>query len=126
MYEFTNKVSYVLERLKLSYSQVGQRAILAAKNEGVDYKAVSHAFRAGYQALHIYKDGDFSYPLPENEFIMKVKKGEISFNEFSPILEELVDEVIDLSEKSDLPEKVDQEFVDSFILKCYKHVLTDE
>ena len=119
-YQTTNQVGYVCEQLTKMYDSYGNRAKQAETNDGVDFKALSHALRAGYQARDIYKHGDFKYPLDETDFILAVKKGELGYkSEIAPVLEELVDEVNILAENSKLPSKVNKSFWDKFILDVY-------
>lgn len=122
MYQSTNTVQYTVDRLQQMYDGYGHRAKLAEQNEGVDWKAMSHALRAGYQARDIYREGDFSYPLKETEFLKQVKAGKLSFDQVANELESLVAEIENLSENSNLPEQVDQEFWNSWLLRVYaKH-----
>ena len=119
-YQSTNSVGYVIEQLQKVWDSYGHRAKQAKENDGVDWKAMSHALRAGYQARDIYMNGDFEYPLKETEFLLKVKKGELDYTtEVAPELERLVDEVNKLSETSTLPEKVDVQFWEEFLLDAY-------
>ena len=101
------------------YDSYGERAKLAEKNEGVDWKAISHAFRAGYQLRGIYKYGDFTYPLDENSFILDVKQGKLDFKDVSHKLEELMTGLEDLSDNSCLPEKPDVEYWTNWVEKLY-------
>lgn len=119
-YQMTNQVSYVLPRLRTMYDSYGERAKLAEKNEGVDWKAISHALRAGYQLKAIYEDGDFKYPLKESEFLLKVKQGLVDFNEVAPVLEQLVGDVERLADESKLPVAPDEEFWYDFVYKLYE------
>lgn len=119
MYQSTNTVLYVIDRLQLMYDGYGHRAKLAEQNQGVDWKAMSHALRAGYQARDIYKEGDFSYPLKETEFLKQVKQGVLDFDKVADELERLVDEIEKLSENSNLPEHVDTDFWDKWLLRVY-------
>lgn len=97
--------------------EYGDRAKQAEANEGIDWKAVSHAFRAAYQTRAIFRDGDFTYPLPETEYLKAVKSGKLHFkNEVAPALDALMDEVEVLSKTSSYPERVDREKVDSLLL----------
>lgn len=121
MYQSTNTVLYTIERLQQMYDGYGHRAKLAEQNEGVDWKAMSHALRAGYQARDIYRDGDFSYPLKETEFLKQVKQGKLDFAQVGSELERLVAEIEKLSENSNLPEHVDTEFWDKWLLRVYAH-----
>jgi hypothetical protein len=95
----------------------GDRARQAEENKGVDWKAVSHAFRAAYQVKHILVDGGYTYPLPETEFIKRVKSGAMHFaNEVGPQLDNLMEELEALSEASTLPTKVDRSYWDAWLV----------
>ncbi len=120
-YDLSTKVSYVSEQLKLKYNSYGERARMAENNEGIDWKAISHAIRAGLQLKEIYQTGDLQYPLKDREFILEVKKGQLDFTTIvQPYLEHLVDEIEDMAEVSELPNKVNRkESVENFILMCY-------
>lgn len=120
MYQSTNKVQYTIDRLQEMYDGYGHRAKLAEQNQGVDWKAMSHALRAGYQARDIYQYGDFSYPLKETEFLKQVKTGQLSFDVVSAELVRLVEEIEKLSEVSTLPSHVDAVFWNNWLLTVYK------
>lgn len=87
----------------------GARAEAAARNEGVDWKAVSHALRAAYELRAIYTHGDIRFPLPEARYLRDVKQGKLDFlTEVGPELEASVAVVEYLSSVSQLPEQVDR------------------
>lgn len=66
----------------------GARAEAAKNNDGIDWKAVSHALRAGYQICDLFNSGEIVFPLKEAEYLMKVKAGELDFiSEVQPELE---------------------------------------
>lgn len=117
------RIWYAKSTLEQIFSQYGERTRLAKINESVDWKALCHAFRAGYQTLHILTDGGFEYPLQESQFLMQVKKGELHFLDIEPKLTELVDLVNKLSHESDLPDEVDRKFWDNFIVDVYGKVI---
>jgi len=127
MYEDNVFIEYALERVTAAYNQYGARARQAEKNEGVDWKAVSHAFRAGYQLRSILAQGTFAYPLWETDYIKKVKAGQLDFKtEVSPQLEALVEEIESLVAVSTLPEKVDQKAWDKWLLSTYHNELIED
>lgn len=110
------RCSYYVPMLEAFVKNYGHRANLAEANQGIDWKAVSHAFRAAYQVRGILRDGEFSYPLPDTDFIKLVKGGTLDFlTQVAPSLDILMDEVEQLSEASTLPERVDQEWVDAWL-----------
>ena len=107
-------------RVSLMIEGYGARVALAERNEGIDWKAVSHALRAGYQLRDIFVQGDFKYPLSETEFILQVKKGGLNFiEEVCPVLDELLEELEELSLNSLLPQKIDTSFWDNYLLSIY-------
>ncbi len=108
----------MLEKFTQNY---GDRAKQAEQNAGVDWKAVSHAFRAGYQVKHILTHGGYSYPLPETDYLIRVKNGELHFrDEVGPALDALMDELEVLTTQSTLPEKVDREYWDNWLVSVLK------
>lgn len=113
------EMKYSLEKLDAEY---GERARKAEANEGVDWKALSHALRGGLQLQEIYSSGDLKYPLAQAPLIKKIKAGELPFKEVQDILETTVDAVERLAhqaEKNGLPKKVDMKFWDDFVEKVY-------
>jgi hypothetical protein len=98
----------------------GERARMAAANEGIDWKAVSHALRAAMQVKQILTEKTLTLPFKESEatFLRMVKQGKLDYQKtVAPELEHLMEEVEALSLKSDLPENVDRKFWDKFIIK---------
>lgn len=112
----TAKCSVYIDPLSKFIENYGHRAQLAERNEGIDWKAVSHAFRAGYQVRSILVNNDFGYPLEETALIIRVKRGEMPYSDAGPLLDHLLDEIMDLREKSTLPTKVDRSFFDEWLL----------
>lgn len=119
MYKDNNQIHKIYILVSNAFNKMGERAKLAEKNEGVDWKAMSHALRAGYQARDIFLYGDFDYPLNETKFILDVKLGKLDFKtEVAPVLEKLVIEVKELSAKAKLPE-ICLEDMDVFLFEIY-------
>jgi hypothetical protein len=114
-FQETAKTAYVRERLQVFIDKYGERAKMAETNQGVDWKAVMHAFRAGYQMRAILRDGGFEYPLPETSHLLEIRGGDVPYIVAGPQLEDLIDEVERLAESSVLPEKSNQEWADSFV-----------
>lgn len=112
------------EYAKIGFSkfeqEYGKRAKMAATNEGIDWKAVSHAFRAAYQMRELLTEGTITFPLPGAEYIKKIKYGELNYNDISPILEDLIEEVKQLKDKSSLPEKPDYNFWEGWLCEIVK------
>ncbi|UYE95068.1 hypothetical protein [Escherichia phage vB_EcoM-pJBB] len=116
----TNKeFNAILVKLEENY---GERARKAEANEGIDWKALSHACRGGLQLLEIYKTGDLVYPLQDAPFILDVKLGKHTFKTVQEFLEDIVDQVEHASEqaaKNGMQQKVDMSFWDDFLEQVY-------
>ena len=117
----TVTVEYAYDVLKKFWNDYGHRAELAAKNEGIDWKAVSHALRAAYMVAEMLSVGTITLPLPAAEFVRNVKLGLYDYKKtVAVILEILMNQIEQLSELSNLPEKVDRKFVDTWLLNTIK------
>jgi hypothetical protein len=126
-FQLSNSIGYVKQAMETILNSYGQRAKLAEKNEGIDWKAVSHALRAGYQARAIYSQGGFQYPLAETPFLMGVKMGRLDWNtEVQPVLDALVDEVDALAEVSDYPDTVDMKFWDNWLYQKHMAIIKED
>lgn len=119
-YAFTMKVHELHTRITDTLTQYGDRARLAQVNEGVDWKALSHALRAAYQMRSIYEDHDFEYPLKQTHFIKLVKAGEVDFSEVKRVLEEVLARVEELAKVCNLPKHADKAYWDQWLLHVYK------
>lgn len=123
-YQDTLTLGKLFEHVQGIYDEYGDRAKQAKANEGVCWKEVSHALRASYQMLGILQDGDFEYPLPQSDFLLAVKTGQLDFvTEVQPELDNVIIQVERLAETSKLPETVDRNYWDQWLLDVYKEYL---
>jgi len=115
---FVREYLPVLERFIEEY---GSRARLAELNQGVDWKAVSHAFRIAYQIRAILRNGGFTYPLAETAYLRELKTGNLHFtNEVSPRLETLIEEVEALAKVTALPTEVNRTATRNLLYKLLR------
>lgn len=112
----TTHIRFHRDTLRKFVDAYGERARMAERGEGVDWKAVSHAFRAACQVRAILVDGGFEYPLKETARIVQVKTGQVPYLEAAEELEDLIDGVEVLSQKSTLPDVVDRGFWDDWLV----------
>lgn len=112
---------YAREVFGKFYENYGARARQAAASEGIDWKAISHAFRGGFQLREIFLTGDLRYPLGEREFLKRVKAGDLHYarDGVGGMLDDLMCEVQVLSAASNLPDEVDMEFWDGWLTSLY-------
>jgi len=101
-------------------SNYGERAKKAEANNGVDWKAVSHAFRVIGEAKQIALENTITFPLDDRDFILDVKLGKYTMEELSPMLDKRLDDVEAYFINSNLPERPDKQFWDKWLLKTLK------
>ena len=131
MYEICNKkfhetasAEYVLSSLESTLSKYGKRVKLAEENNFLDWKAISHAFRIANELSDLYKFGTIKYPLVNYETILDMKLGKLDFKNYVlPKLNSLMDEVNDLSKKSNFPQEVDKKKIDDFAFYTIKMLM---
>jgi hypothetical protein len=112
----TASVNYLHDMVEKIYTNYGIRAERASRNEGLDFKAISHALKAAYQVKEILVDKTLTFPLKEAEFLKAVKTGKLHFeDEVKPVLNSLMDEIEIMTKNSDLPEQVDVGFWNDFL-----------
>lgn len=104
------------------YDSYGERARMAQANQGIDWKAISHAFRVGYQLKELYTTGDLIFPLKDAEFLKEIKKHKFHFSndKIADKLENLVNEIEVLASNSNYPQAVDLTYWNNFIIDLYK------
>lgn len=121
-FQYTLRVNELIGILQNIYNTYGERAKLARENEGIDWKALSHAVRAGLQLKEIYETCDLKYPLKDRELILDIKLGKLDFmTQVKPMLENIVSEVEELTKNltSTLPKKADPKFWEELIIEYY-------
>lgn len=116
----TITTTHAIDVIKQIVNTYGER-VKKAKSADLDYKALMHAFRAGYQVKQIMETNDLKFPLPEADYLRDMRSGKINFvdNHLDEKLDDLMIEVQGLIDKSSLPERVDKKVVDEIILKAY-------
>jgi hypothetical protein len=120
----TTSTAYSHNIIRKFLSNYGERARLAAENKGIDWEAVSHALRAATQLKEILVSGDLKYPLANADYLRVVKQGKLDYlNEVAPALENMMQELEELSAESKLPAKVDRSFWENFITGTIYHEL---
>ena len=115
-----NRVEHCLQRILKNY---GDRAKLASENDGVDWKAIHHAFRFGYMVKHIVEQHKIlSYPLCDEEmnFIMDVKLGKLEYKNIVNMLEDLIANTRDLIANSDFPDVPNMDWYNNLIVNLYR------
>lgn len=102
------------------WDNYGERARAAMTNQGIDWKAMSHAVRVATQAIELLYTGTITFPRPDAALLLDIKQGKVDYKEVSELLERLVADVQTASEKSQLPEKSDHKLADRVVLDMYR------
>lgn len=116
---------YVLGVLKKIYKSYGQRAREAKNNNGIDWKALSHAVRVMYQGIELLDSHEITLPLPPTqlEIVKKIKSGEMQYNDVSVLIEYLLKSLETIKNKSSLGEEIDDDIIENIILKMHMEQL---
>lgn len=107
----------VMQRLVDEY---GHRALQAESNQGVDWKALSHAVRVGNQAIELLTTAHITFPLPNAAHVLSVKRGEFPYKQVAEEIETLMDKVLAAAEVSPLPDEPDMAWIDDFVAETYR------
>lgn len=100
--------------------EYGKRALQAEKQEGVDWKALSHAVRVSQQAIELLTTGYVTFPRQNAEYLKDIKAGRLSYQTVAEEIETLLEQVEEIAPKSVLPDEVDQEWINDFVFDVYK------
>jgi hypothetical protein len=108
-----------------SINEYGQRALQAELNEGIDWKALSHAVRIGHQALEFLIHQRMTFPRPESAHLRAIKAGSVPIDEVYQEIEQLLSHVQEAEKRSSLPLTYDQTVIDTFIEKLYRNQVVE-
>lgn len=115
------KVGYAISVYQKVFDEYGQRALLAEKNEGIDWKAMSHAVRVGGQAIELLRYGHIILPRPEAPLLLDIKQGKRPYKEVADLIEQRLAEIIEAEKISSLPDSLNMTYWNEFLLQVYGH-----
>jgi hypothetical protein len=107
----------LLERLLAEY---GKRSLEAERNEGVDWKALSHAVRVGREAVELLQTGRLTLPLPCAPHLLRIKLGQIPGEAVAEEIDRLLVAVKAAADASTLPETPDLTFIDELVAETHR------
>lgn len=114
-------IKNVLVSIEIFDNKYGERARLATLNEGVDWKAISHAYRCMYQLEELALTGQIIFPLKDRVCLKQIKYNEVPYNIIQEELPTLINKSIEAVNSSIfLSEEPDIEFWNQFLVKLYK------
>lgn len=125
-FQDTTRVGYILHSLVKIYDNYGHRARQAETNEGVDFKALSHAYRVCCQAEEILLDGKLTLPLKPDDrnMVRMIKEKELPFTYVRDLLEAKLELVAQAQTESKLPDHFDYDsWCKEYVMGVYKLVI---
>ena len=108
------------------YENYGDRARKAENNEGIDWKALSHAVRVGNEAVELLKTGNIDFPLKNRAHILDIKLGWLKYDQVAEEIEQLLVEVEEASKVSVLRSEPDYEWIDNLVEEEYASIVVDK
>jgi hypothetical protein len=97
-----------------------RRALQAERNQGADWKALSHAVRVGREALEFLETGRITLPLPFAAEILAIRRGERSYAAVGEEIERLLEAVEGAAARSTLRDEPDRDFIDDLVARAYR------
>jgi hypothetical protein len=123
---FTSSIKSAREVVQRLVGAYGERARQAERNEGIDWKALSHAVRVGREAVELLRSGCIVLPLPYAGELLAIRRGERRYQDVAAEIEHLLEQVEDAAHSSALPEQPDLGFIDDLIARAYRErILAD-
>lgn len=123
---FNNTIGEAYRIFSHIYEEYGDRARKAQANEGIDWKALSHAVRVGNEALELLKTGAITFPLPNAAHVLDIKLGWLKYDTVAEEIEQLLLAVEEAAKTSTLREESDREWIDTLVQNVYKDKIFSE
>lgn len=117
---YTQTIKASHEIMRRLVDEYGHRALQAENNQGVDWKALSHAVRVGRQAIELLDTGHVTFPRPERDHLVAIKTGQRPYAAVAEEIETLLGEVEAAAERSSLQPDADRAWIDGFVEAVYR------
>lgn len=114
-------VKYAKEVYQRIFDAYGARALAAEKNEGVDWKSLMHAVRICEQAQELFLTQNVTFPRPNADFLLKIRKGELPYKQVAELIENGMIDMEATKLKSTLPTKPNYELAEQIVCDVYRN-----
>jgi predicted nucleotidyltransferase len=118
-FELGITIKDALDRLHKIYDEYGLRARQAENNNGIDWKALCHALRIQHEAKELLSTGNITFPRPEKELLLSVRKGELQYKKVAEMIENGLEELVEIQKNSILPKTPDYAFAEELVYNQY-------
>ena len=124
----TATIMHTRNAIQKIYNEYGHRARQAKENQGIDWKALSHAIRVCGEATELLETGYITFPLEPSlrRFVLDVKQGKLPFDEVQERLEAMMDRVTEAEQSSMLPNEPDREWIQYWLLNAHRNVVLED
>jgi hypothetical protein len=100
-------------------------ALKAEKNEGIDWKALSHAVRVASEAIELLNTGKITFPRPDKDLLLAIKTGAMEYKEVEKIIEQGLIDLEIAQEKSILRSEPDWKKADELVYNLHLKAIND-
>lgn len=122
---FTLRVDDAAEIYRRLWETYGERSRAAMRNEGIDWKALMHARRICDQALELLETGLVTFPRPNAEELLAIRRGERPYADVARELEQGMARLEPAMERCTLlPAEPDRDLAQSIVLDAYREQVT--
>jgi len=120
MYSVSTRYEHFLNGITNIRANYGSR-VEKAKDEGLDYKSFSHAFRALFEVRELQTTGFIKFPLTYADELKRIKFGERrNIEELSQEIEDLFFEVKGLEAESSFSKYIDADLIKKLKLAMFE------
>jgi hypothetical protein len=119
----TSSVKFAYELWSKVLAEYGERARAAREAGGADWKAMYHALRIASQTVELLLTGNVTFPRPDAEYLLKVRRGEVRVEEVSEAIEQGLVEIRKAQENSVLRRDPNRGAARQFIMDVHTDVL---
>ena len=119
-HQFNLSTEKFKQRLKQKRASYSDRSIQSGKDDGNDWKALSHAIRVLLEIKELLDTGNIQFPLKDKDFLLNIKLGKVSREEIDKYFEKELSSVLEEVQSNKLNWKYDEEFWNEFILNEVK------
>jgi hypothetical protein len=120
---FHSTIKYALEHVQKRFDEYGKRALMAEKNEGIDYKALSHAVRVNSEAKELLETGKITFPRPDKDLLLAIKLGQMDYKEIAQIIDKGLKDLEEASKRSTLRETPNKEWAEDLVFQVYSDIV---
>ena len=116
-FELHSPLRKMYESMQSTHSKYGKRA--HRSKDGVDWKAVSHAYRVAFELIELLTDGRLTFPRPRADFLKRAKHGKLDYTQVQEDIPEWAEKA--LNTESELPETPNRSFWREWLVDLYQH-----